>query len=127
MSTTLREHTALLPSQGIVAMIPAPPPRRNCTTCALLQEMAPMIREMITLREKGRASLSGLTPRQRTIVDLVVAGHPSKNIAADLCISQRTVENHRAAIMKRTSTKSLPELSRLVFCATWEIDDDPWV
>jgi len=43
----------------------------------------------------------------------VLAGHPSKNIAADLGISQRTVENHRAAIMHRTGARSLPELTRL--------------
>ena len=35
-----------------------------------------------------------LTSRQRQILDLVLAGHPSKNIAADLGISQRTVDNH---------------------------------
>jgi two-component system CheB/CheR fusion protein len=58
--------------------------------------------------------LKSLTDRQRQIMDLVLAGHPSKNIAADLGISQRTVENHRAAIMKRTGTKSLPALLRLV-------------
>lgn len=54
-----------------------------------------------------------LTPRQREVMALVLAGHPSKNIAADLCISQRTVENHRAAIMHRTGATSLPALVRL--------------
>jgi len=34
-------------------------------------------------------------------LDLVLVGHPSKNIAADLGISQRTVDNHCAAIMRR--------------------------
>ena len=51
------------------------------------------------------------------VMDMVLAGHPSKNIAADLGISQRTVENHRAAIMQRMGVKSLPELARLVVVA----------
>jgi hypothetical protein len=58
-----------------------------------------------------------LTPRQHEIMELVLAGHPSKNIAADLGISQRTVENHRAAIMKKTGSKSLPALGRFGFAA----------
>jgi two-component system CheB/CheR fusion protein len=51
-------------------------------------------------------------------MDLVLAGHPSKNIAADLGISQRTVENHRAAIMTKTRMKSLPALARLALAAS---------
>ncbi|MGA8399329.1 MAG: chemotaxis protein CheB [Stellaceae bacterium] len=65
-------------------------------------------------RESAATHIAKLTPRQREIMELVLAGHPSKNIAADLGISQRTVENHRAAIMKKTGSKSLPELARLV-------------
>jgi two-component system CheB/CheR fusion protein len=51
----------------------------------------------------------------------VLSGHPSKNIAADLHISQRTVENHRSEIMKRTGARSLPELARLALAADWTI------
>ena len=68
-------------------------------------------------RESAAAHLAGLTPRQRQVMERVLAGQPSKNIAADLGISQRTVENHRASIMKRTGSKSLPALARLALVA----------
>jgi two-component system CheB/CheR fusion protein len=60
-------------------------------------------------------------------MDLVLAGHPSKNIAADLGISQRTVENHRASIMKKTGSKSVPALARLALAAAWDGPDEPIV
>ena len=74
--------------------------------------------KLTKLRESASAHLTGLTPRQRDVMERVLAGQPSKNIAADLSISQRTVENHRAAIMKRTGSKSLPALARLALLAS---------
>ncbi|OYY91803.1 MAG: histidine kinase [Sphingomonas sp. 28-66-16] len=71
------------------------------------------------------AHINGLTPRQSQVMDMVLAGHPSKNIAADLQISQRTVENHRASIMKKTGAKSLPALARLVLAAGPDAKIDP--
>jgi DNA-binding CsgD family transcriptional regulator len=71
----------------------------------------------LTSREAAASRIASLTPRQREIMERVLAGHPSKNIAADLGISRRTVESHRAAIMKRTGSKSLPALARLAFVA----------
>jgi two-component system CheB/CheR fusion protein len=62
--------------------------------------------------------VEGLTPRQHEIMDLVLAGLPSKNIAADLGISQRTVETHRASIMKKTGSKSVPALARMALAAS---------
>jgi two-component system CheB/CheR fusion protein len=62
--------------------------------------------------------VANLTARQRQIMDLVLAGWPSKNIASELGISQRTVENHRASIMTRTHSKSIPALARLAVAAT---------
>jgi two-component system CheB/CheR fusion protein len=69
-------------------------------------------------RETAATSIAGLTVRQRQVMDLVLAGHPSKNIAADLGVSQRTVENHRAAVMKKTGSRSIPALIRLALAAT---------
>ena len=66
--------------------------------------------------------IGSLTARQRQIMTMVLAGHPSKNIAADLGISQRTVENHRASIMTRTGTRSLPALARLAVAASEEAE-----
>jgi two-component system, chemotaxis family, CheB/CheR fusion protein len=68
-------------------------------------------------RKDAADHLETLTRRQRQIMDMVLAGHPSKNIAADLGISQRTVENHRASIMKKTGSRSLPALARLAIAA----------
>ncbi len=72
----------------------------------------------LSVRQEAAATrLADLTARQRQIMGLVLAGHPSKNIAADLGISQRTVENHRAAVMKRTGSRSLSALIRLALAA----------
>lgn len=73
-------------------------------------------------RTVAAARLTGLTKRQRQILDLVLAGHPSKNIAADLGISQRTVENHRAAIMRKTGSCSIPALIRLAVAGGGRVD-----
>jgi two-component system CheB/CheR fusion protein len=67
---------------------------------------------------KAAQQIGSLTVRQREIMEMVLAGHPSKNIAADLNISQRTVENHRASIMTKTASKSLPALARLALAAS---------
>jgi two-component system CheB/CheR fusion protein len=71
-------------------------------------------------RQDAASHVSELTPRQHQIMALVLAGHPSKNIAADLGISQRTVENHRATIMKKTGSKSVPALACLALADTDE-------
>ncbi|WP_374089328.1 response regulator transcription factor [Methylomicrobium lacus] len=55
----------------------------------------------------------GLTSREMEIMSLVVAGHPNKEIARQLGISYRTVEIHRARILKKTGTTNPLELARL--------------
>ncbi len=70
-------------------------------------------------QQTAMAKVGSLTARQRQILQLVLAGSPSKNIAADLRISQRTVDNHRAAIMRKTEAKSLSALIRIALAAGW--------
>jgi two-component system CheB/CheR fusion protein len=67
-------------------------------------------------RDAGENFDSILTSRERQVMDLVLAGSPNKNIAADLGISQRTVESHRASIMHKTGAVSLPALTRMMMC-----------
>jgi two-component system CheB/CheR fusion protein len=61
--------------------------------------------------------ISNLTVRQHQILELVLEGEPSKRIAANLGISQRTVENHRAAIARKAGSKSFAGLIHAGFCA----------
>jgi two-component system CheB/CheR fusion protein len=68
-------------------------------------------------RVAAAEQFAGLSLRQHQIMTLVLAGQSSKVIAADLGISQRTVEGHRAEIMKKTGCKSLPALARLALAA----------
>ena len=59
------------------------------------------------------ARLSSLTPKERQIAELVVAGQSSPRIAEALEISVRTVENHRARLMEKLDVASTVELVRL--------------
>jgi FixJ family two-component response regulator len=51
-----------------------------------------------------------LTPRQRQVLDLIVAGETNKGVARHLDISARTVEIHRANVMRKMRAKSLADL-----------------
>ncbi len=54
-----------------------------------------------------------LTPRQRQVLDLVVAGKSNKEISLQLDRSIKTVEAHRAAVMKKMRAANLAELVQL--------------
>jgi RNA polymerase sigma factor (sigma-70 family) len=61
--------------------------------------------------------LDSLTPREREVMAMVVAGKPNKVVAFDLGISQKTVESHRARLMEKLRVQSLADLVRLAFIA----------
>jgi two-component system, chemotaxis family, CheB/CheR fusion protein len=70
-----------------------------------------------TQRQQVLANFARLTTRQRQVLQLMLEGRSSKMIAAQLFMSQRTVESHRANVMKKMEAKSLPELARMVSVA----------
>jgi len=63
------------------------------------------------------AHLALLTQREREVMQLLIAGKPNKVIAADLAISARTVEVHRARIMEKLKARSLADVVRLALAA----------
>ena len=61
-----------------------------------------------------RQRLGSLTAREREILDLVTQGKANKLMAAELAVSQRTVEIHRARVMEKMEAKSLAHLVRMM-------------
>jgi FixJ family two-component response regulator len=53
-----------------------------------------------------------LTPRERTVMSLVVTGHPNKQVADLMGTSEKTVKVHRARVMAKMQAHSLPHLVR---------------
>ncbi|MEH6422377.1 response regulator transcription factor [Pseudomonas sp. CGJS7] len=63
--------------------------------------------------EAGDDRLAKLSPRERQVMDLVVASKPNKIIADVLGISVKTVELHRSNMMNKLGVRSLPELMKV--------------
>ena len=67
--------------------------------------------------ERVKALIAALPPREREVLDGLLAGGTNKTIARDLGLSPRTVEAHRARIMERLGAQSLPELVQIAVAA----------
>jgi two-component system response regulator FixJ len=63
------------------------------------------------------ARLALLSPREREVLQGLLAGLPNKSIAYDLAISPRTVEIHRARVMDKMGARNLSELIRMSLAA----------
>jgi len=79
--------------------------------CAIAQD-AQWRREQAK-RAEVEALLAKLTPREREVMDLLVAGQSNKEIALELGLSRKTVDIHRAHVMMKLRIGSLAELLRI--------------
>ena len=61
--------------------------------------------------------LSTLTPRERDVMQYVAMGTPNKIIAAELGVSQRTIEAHRARCFQKMQVRNAVELAHRVMSA----------
>jgi two-component system response regulator FixJ len=62
--------------------------------------------------ETARRALNLLTPRERNVLEQLVAGQTNKGAAREMGISPRTIEVHRARIMSKLKANSLSDLVR---------------
>jgi len=77
-------------------------------------------RELEARREKARrqeieGQLKVLTPREREVFGLVVAGLPNKRIASQLGTSEKTIKVHRARVMEKMQAGSLAGLVQMAY------------
>jgi len=63
--------------------------------------------------ERLQSRFDSLSARQRQVMELTVAGLSNKEIALQLEISAKTVENHRAWVMERIGARNLADLVRM--------------
>lgn len=60
-----------------------------------------------------RRRLALLTQREREVLGLVVGGHSNKQVAAELHVTEKTVEHHRAHVMRKLQAETVADLVRL--------------
>jgi two-component system response regulator FixJ len=92
----------------------------------LLASVRALLRQPQPLAAKvpgAAARLALLSPREREVLDRLVAGKQNKQIARELELSPRTVEAHRARMMERLGVSSLAEVVRIAVQA--ELDQGP--
>ena len=92
-------------------------PFRTQDLCDKIQEAVKLDKEKWQRRkerENAESRIGSLTPAERQVMELIADGKTNKEIAAELDLSLRAVEDRRARMMKRLQVKSRAELLRLL-------------
>jgi len=84
---------------------------------ALTQDAATSVQD--ARRRQLQRQIDLLTPREREVLALVIAGKLNKEIAAELNAAENTIKVHRASIMEKLQARSPAELGRLVQETGW--------
>jgi DNA-binding NarL/FixJ family response regulator len=71
-----------------------------------------LVRDFVSRTDREGTEFEVLTPRELEVVKLIAEGHTSREIAAELVISVKTVERHRANILERLGMRDRVELTR---------------
>lgn len=79
--------------------------------------------QAVILRQHHAARLASLTLREKQVLAMLVKGQMSKQIAADLGISIRTVEAHRAHIKDKLGARSLSDIIRIALAASSSLNE----
>lgn len=74
--------------------------------------LTPAVSELIMRRAFEQTSHAELSPREQEVVRLIAHGKPNKQIAAELGISERTAESHRASVMRKLGGTSTADVVR---------------
>jgi DNA-binding NarL/FixJ family response regulator len=73
----------------------------------------PSIREQVVKAQKSNELFPSLTRREKEILRLIASNYSSQDIADNLCLSKRTVENHRTHLLQKLDVKNSASLIRI--------------
>ncbi|HFQ89432.1 MAG TPA: response regulator transcription factor [Desulfobulbus sp.] len=90
------------------------------TVCEGKTYVSPQLSQEVTdemiaaFRDRQRVPLVRLTEREKQVLQMVVKGYTSKKMAEILCLSPRTIDHHRASLLKKFGMKSTVDLVKHV-------------
>lgn len=85
---------------------------------AMISQMNKILEEN-NLFKKNQKNLVKLTTQERLIVNLIIEGKSSRQMADELCLSIHTINTHRKNINRKTDCKSQAALARFAIVAGW--------